>query len=191
MINRISVFCGSSSGHDPDFLSQAILLGKTLALQGIGIVYGGAKVGLMGAVANGALSENGEVIGVLPIFLAEKEIAHNQLSELILVETMHQRKQLMNDLSDGAITLPGGFGTLEECFELLTWGQLGLHQKPVGLLNINGYYDALIELLQTMYNGGLLKDSNRNQLLVSNSIDNLLQQLQSYRVSNETKWIKK
>ncbi len=130
-MKRVTVFCGSSYGTDNLYKDQAFLLGQTLANQEIGLVYGGAKVGLMGAVADGVLSKGGEAIGVLPYFLQKKEVAHEQLTELILVETMHERKAKMNELSDGVIALPGGFGTLEELFEMLTWAQLGLHKKPI------------------------------------------------------------
>ncbi|RZK84382.1 MAG: TIGR00730 family Rossman fold protein [Pedobacter sp.] len=169
-MKRVTVFCASSFGTDPEFEKQAFLLGKTLADNGIGLVYGGANVGLMGAVANGALQGNGEVIGVLPHFLQQKELAHNGLTELILVETMHERKTKMNDLSDGVIALPGGFGTLEELFEILTWGQLGLHKKPVAILNSNGFYNELIAFIDTMVNKGVLKAVNRDMLIVSDTI---------------------
>src|SRR5687768_1380717 len=137
-MKSVAIFCGSSSGSDSIYYSQAAMLGKILAHRKIQIVYGGAKVGLMGAVADGALKEGGKVIGVLPNFLKSKEIAHTGLTDLILVESMHERKLKMHELSDGIIALPGGFGTLEELFEMLTWSQLGLHKKPIGLLNING-----------------------------------------------------
>lgn len=149
-MKNITVFCGSSFGTEEIYKEQAELLGKTLAKQNIGLVYGGANVGLMGAVADGALSENGTVIGVLPNFLRSKEIAHQGLTELILVESMHERKTKMSELCDGVIALPGGFGTLEELFEMLTWAQLGLHKKPIAILNISGFYDSLLELLETM-----------------------------------------
>lgn len=160
-----------------------------MAKRNIGLVYGGAKVGLMGAVADGALAEGGEVIGVLPHFLKGKEIAHFGLTELILVDTMHQRKTKMNDLSDGVIALPGGFGTLEELFEMLTWAQLGLHQKPIALLNVNGYYDSLVALIQTMTDQALLKETNQKMLLVGNDINDLLQQMEDYVAPVVGKWI--
>src|SRR5690606_15661454 len=138
-MNNIVVFCGSSIGTDRVYEEQAFLLGKTLAEASLGLVYGGAKVGLMGAVADGALGHGGKVVGVLPRFLQTREIAHDGLTELFIVETMHERKTKMNELCDGIIALPGGFGTMEEFFEMLTWGQLGLHQKPVGLLNTDGF----------------------------------------------------
>ncbi|UUF14133.1 MULTISPECIES: TIGR00730 family Rossman fold protein [Flavobacterium] len=190
-MKKITVFCGSSFGTEEIYKEQAELLGKTLAKQNIGLVYGGANVGLMGAVADGALSENGTVIGVLPNFLRSKEIAHKGLTELILVESMHERKTKMNDLCDGVIALPGGFGTLEELFEMLTWAQLGLHKKPIAILNINGFYDSLLELLQTMSEKGLLKEANQKMLLVSDDIDDLLNQMKNYTPPTVGKWIEK
>lgn len=160
-----------------------------MAQQNIGLVYGGANVGLMGAVADGALSLGGQVIGVLPHFLKSREIAHEQLTELLLVENMHERKTKMNELCDGVIALPGGFGTLEELFEMLTWSQLGLHQKPIGILNVGGFYDPLITLLQTMVDKGLLKEANQKMLLVSDTIDDLLQQMKDYAAPVVAKWI--
>jgi len=191
MMKRVTVFCGSSLGNDPQFQIQAKLLGQTLAKQNIELVYGGAKIGLMGAVADGALSEEGKVIGVLPKFLRSKEIAHEGLTQLILVDSMHERKTKMNELCDGVIALPGGFGTMEEFFEMLTWAQLGLHQKPVGILNINGFYDSLIVLAQTMVDGGLLKEVNQKMLLVSDNIDDLLNKMRSYVAPVVGKWINK
>lgn len=188
-MKRITVFCGSSSGTEEIFKSQSILLGKTLANHGIEIVYGGAKVGLMGAVADGALKEGGKVIGVLPTFLKSKEIAHLQLTELILVDSMHERKTKMNELCDGVIALPGGFGTLEELFEMLTWAQLGLHTKPIAVFNINGFYDALLIMLQTMVDNGFLKEINQKMLIVSDNIDDLLFQMKNYTAPTVTKWI--
>ncbi len=190
-MKRITVFCGSSAGTDDRYMEQAKALGTTLAHEGIDVVYGGANVGLMGALADGALEANGKVIGVLPDFLRSKEIAHQGLTELIIVQTMHQRKTKMNDLCDGVIALPGGFGTLEEFFEMLTWGQLGLHQKPLGILNTHGFYDPLLALLQRMVEDGFLKESNRAMVLVSGSIADLLQQLRNYTPPLTGKWITK
>ena len=190
-MKRITVFCASSFGTEKIYEEQAIALGKTLAEQNIELVYGGANVGLMGAVADGALNAGGKVIGVLPNFLRSKEIAHLGLTELILVESMHERKTKMNELCDGVIALPGGFGTLEELFEMLTWAQLGLHKKPIAILNVNGFYDALIELLQTMTEKGLLKEVNQKMLLVSDTIDDLLYQMKNYVAPTVGKWIDK
>lgn len=188
-MKRITIFCGSSSGTDDLYKSQATLLGQTLAKQHIEIVYGGAKVGLMGAVAEGALSEGGKVIGVLPHFLRGKEISHEHLTQLILVDSMHERKAIMNELCDGIIALPGGFGTMDELFEMLTWAQLGLHKKPVALFNIDGYYDSLIALMQTMVDKGFLKAVNQKMLLVSDNIGELLEKMKNYVAPVVGKWI--
>jgi uncharacterized protein (TIGR00730 family) len=188
-LKRITVFCGSSLGNDDVYSLQATLLGQTLAKQNIELVYGGAKIGLMGAVAEGALSHGGKVIGVLPKFLRSKEIAHEGLTQLILVDSMHERKTKMNELCDGVIALPGGFGTLEEFFEMLTWGQLGLHQKPTAILNINGFYDSLIALVQTMTDKGLLKEVNQKMLLTSDNINDLLSKMMNYVAPVVGKWI--
>jgi hypothetical protein len=188
-MKSITIFCGSSSGSDSIYYSQAAMLGKILAHRKIQIVYGGAKVGLMGAVADGALKEGGQVIGVLPNFLKSKEIAHTGLTDLILVESMHERKVKMHELSDGIIALPGGFGTLEELFEMLTWSQLGLHKKPIGLLNINGFYDALMQMLLTMVSQEFLKEINYNMLLVSPTINDLIDRMEQYVAPVVGKWI--
>ena len=188
-MRRVVVFCGSSSGSDARFTAQAILLGETLARQQIALVYGGARIGLMGAVADGALRAGGQVIGVLPRFLQSKEIAHADLTELHLVDSMHERKLLMNELCDGAIALPGGFGTLEEFFEMLTWAQLGLHQKPVALLNVAGFYDPLLALVQSMVDNALLKPQNQSLILGSDNIDTLLETMRNYQPAAVPKWI--
>ena len=190
-MKSITVFCGSSFGTEEIYKEQALLLGQTLAKQNIKLIYGGANVGLMGAVADGVLNAGGEAIGVLPDFLRSKEIAHLGLTELILVKSMHERKTKMNDLCEGVIALPGGFGTLEELFEMLTWAQLGLHKKPIAILNINGFYDSLIELTKTMVEKGLLKDVNQKMLLVSDNIDDLLNQMKNYTAPTVGKWIEK
>jgi uncharacterized protein (TIGR00730 family) len=190
-MKRITVFCGSSFGTEEIYKQQAILLGKTLAKHNIELVYGGANVGLMGAVADGVLAKGGNAIGVLPHFLKSKEISHEGLTELILVDTMHERKTKMHDLSDGVIALPGGFGTLEEFFEMLTWGQLGLHKKPIAILNIDGFYDPLIILVQTMVDKRFLKQANQQMLLVSDNIDELLEKMKNYAAPSVGKWIDK
>ena len=190
-MKTITVFCGSSTGKDAKLMEQATLLGKTLAKQKIQLVYGGSNVGLMTAVADGALSEGGTVIGVLPDFLRAKEVAHTGLTELIIVENMHDRKMKMNELCDGVIALPGGFGTLEELFEMLTWAQLGLHQKPIAILNTNGFYDALITLLNNMVENGFLKNVNKEMLLVSSEIEELLDKMNKYKAPTVEKWITK
>ncbi|PJJ63013.1 LOG family protein [Chryseobacterium geocarposphaerae] len=190
-MKSITVFCGSSFGTDDVFKEQATLLGQTLAKQNIQLVYGGSNTGLMGAVADGALQEGGKVVGVLPLFLQSKEIAHKQLTELILVETMHERKTKLNDLCDGVIVLPGGYGTLEEFFEMITWAQLGLHRKPIAVLNIDGFYNDLIKLVGTMVDKGFLKPINRDMLLISDTIDELLEMMKNYKAPTVGKWISK
>ncbi len=188
-MKRITVFCGSNFGTDEIYEKQAFRLGEILAERKIGLVCGGANVGLMNAVANGSLSKGGEVTGVLPVFMKDKGIAHKNLTELIIVNTMHERKTKMNELSDGVVALPGGFGTLEEFFETLTWGQLGLHKKPVGILNINGFYDSLKILAQTMVEKGFLKEANRKMLLISDDIEKLIDQMENYIAPTIDKWI--
>jgi uncharacterized protein (TIGR00730 family) len=188
-MKSITVFCGSSSGTEEHYKSQAVILGQTLAKQNIGLVYGGAAIGLMGAVADGALSGGGKVIGVLPSFLKTKEIGHEGLTELIIVQSMHERKTKMNELSNGVIALPGGFGTLEELFEMLTWAQLGLHKKPIGLLNVDGFYDSLLDLIQSMVDKGFLKEMNQKMLLVSDNADDLLEKMRNYVAPVVGKWI--
>ena len=188
-MKRITVFCGSSLGNEKAFEEQAYQLGKLLAEKNLELVYGGAKVGLMGAVADGVLNNNGKVIGVLPNFLSSKEVMHENLTELILVDSMHERKTKMNDLCDGVIALPGGFGTLEELFEMLTWAQLGLHKKPIGLLNVNGYYDLLIQFVENMENKGLLKKVNQDMIIISDNAQDLLHKMENYIAPEVTKWI--
>lgn len=188
-MKNITVFCGSSIGTGSIYKLNANLLGQALAKRKIGLVYGGANVGLMGSVADGALDAGGKVIGVLPHFLKSKEIAHEKLTELILVESMHERKAKMEELCDGVIALPGGFGTLEEFFEMLTWAQLGLHKKPMGILNVDGFYDPLIVLVQTMVDKGFLKKANQQMLLTSDSIEVLLDKMEDYTAPTIGKWI--
>jgi uncharacterized protein (TIGR00730 family) len=189
-LRTIAVFCGSSEGNDNIVLTQAAKLGATLATKGITLVYGGAKVGIMGKIAQAALEQRGKVIGVIPEFLKLKEVAHLGLHRLITTDNMHQRKLTMHELSDGFIALPGGFGTLEELFEIITWAQLGLHQKPIGLLNSNGFYDDLIQLLETMTMKGLLKFDNLSLLIVDNDIEHLLDKMTSFKPKTVPKWLK-
>ena len=188
-LNYVTVFCGSSSGKNPDYTHEAVKIGKLLAEQNIGLVYGGAKIGLMGTVADSVLAAGGQVIGVLPSFLASKEIAHSSLSKIFYVQTMHERKAKMNELSDGVIALPGGFGTMDELFEMLTWAQLGLHQKPIGLLNLNGFYDHLLNFIQSMVETGFLKPVNQNMLLTHHQSSKLLELMKNYQAPLVPKWI--
>ena len=190
-LRRICVYCGSNAGNDPAHRAAAHDLGAFLAHSGIGLVYGGGNVGLMGAVADGALSQNGEVIGVIPKSLMEKELGHGGVTELHVVTSMHERKQMMVDLSDGFIALPGGFGTLDELFETLTWLQLSFHDKPVGLLNVGGFFDGLIEFIDHMSRSGFLKPEHARCVLVENDPTQLLAAMESFRPPNLGKWIEK
>lgn len=153
------------------------------------MIYGGAKVGLMGRIADEVLAQGAEVIGILPRFLSIKEVAHEHLTQLIIVENMHERKTRMFELGDAFITLPGGFGTLEELFEVVTWAQLGLHRKPIGILNVNGFYDPLVTQLDHMVSNGLLKQGNRDLIMVDGTVDGLLALMETYRPIPEKKWI--
>lgn len=190
-MKSIVVFCGAHEGYDAVYAETAYTLGSILAERNIQLVYGGAKIGLMGAVADGALNSGGTVIGVIPHFLQNREVAHEGLTEMILVETMHERKLKMHELSDGIITMPGGFGTMEEMFEMVTWAQLGLHQKPVGLLNVNGFYDTIKVLANNMVSEGFMKEQTREMLLFSESIDELLELMSNYAPPDVPKWITK
>ncbi len=184
----ISVFCGSSSGNEKIFVEQARLLGQAIVRKGYGVVYGGARVGLMGAVADGALKEGGEVIGVIPDFLKQKELEYKDLTRMHVVETMHERKALMSELCDGIIALPGGYGTMEELFEMLTWAQLSLHRKPIAILNMEGYYDPLIAMSEKMIEKGFVKEEYRELLIVEDNIENLLERMESFVPLKNDKW---
>lgn len=190
-MKRIAVFCASSEGSDPIYMQTAFELGQFIANKGYGLVYGGASVGCMGAVAKGAMEAGGEVIGVLPAFLNKREIAAFNITELIMVESMHERKLKMSELSDGSITIPGGFGTFEEFFEMATWGQLALHENPTALLNINGYYDHLIEQLKHMVKEGLLKQKHFDTLVIENTIVPLIEKMETYSPPPLEKWLTK
>lgn len=190
-MKRIAVFCASGDGVNPIYKEQAYHTGKVIGQKGYGLVYGGAAIGCMGAVAQGALDAGAEVIGVLPHFLNKREIAATQLSELIMVDSMHDRKLKMSELSDGSITIPGGFGTLEEFFEIITWGQLGLHQNPTALLNVNGYYDYLIKQLDLMSKEGLLRQKHRDMLLIEEEILPLLESMENYSPPEIEKWLRR
>jgi uncharacterized protein (TIGR00730 family) len=179
-LRRICVFCGSSSGTDPLHVETARSAGAYLAGRGIGVVYGGGNIGLMAEVANSALHAGGEVIGIIPKALVERELAHDGVTELHVVESMHDRKALMAQLSDGFIALPGGLGTLEELFEALTWRQLEIHGKPCGLLNATGYFDQLLAFLDRTVAEGFLSPENRALLLTDERIENLVARLEGW-----------
>jgi uncharacterized protein (TIGR00730 family) len=184
---KICVFCGSSYGHDAAYRNAASAAARAIARSGATLVYGGGRVGLMGVVADEALAEGGQVLGVMPRSLVEREIAHRGLHELIVVETMHERKTKMSALADAFLALPGGAGTLEEILEQWTWGQLGLHAKPCGLLNVNGYFDPLRKMIARMVAEGFLQPRFADMLIFSDHIDGALAACRSY-VPPPGKW---
>jgi uncharacterized protein (TIGR00730 family) len=188
-MKSVAVYCGSSAGANPLYVAQAQALGAALAVRNLTLVYGGGRVGLMGTIADAVLAHGGQVVGVIPDFLANKELAHLGCTELHVVSSMHERKLLMADRADAFIAMPGGYGTLEELFEVLTWGQLGLHNKPVALLNVAGYYDHLLLALDRMRDDELLRAENRAQLLQSDDPEELLTQLAAYQPLQVEKWL--
>lgn len=187
---RLCVFCGSNAGLDPVYLETARLLGETLARNGIELIYGGASVGLMGAVADAVLKHGGHVIGVMPQALVDKEIAHTGLSDLRVVGSMHERKAMMAELSDGFVAMPGGLGTFEELFEVWTWAQLGYHKKPCALLNIAGFYDKLMHFLDDVVERGFVKPVHRAMLIVKDKPAALIDAIQAYEPPKVEKWIR-
>jgi uncharacterized protein (TIGR00730 family) len=176
-IKAVTIFCGSKPGTDPSYLSEATALGTLLAKNAIKIVYGGGNKGIMGAIANASLAAGGQVVGIIPKLLIEWEAQHDGLTELILTESMHARKLLLFDKCEAAIILPGGMGTMDELFELLTWNNLGIHEKKVFILNTNGYYNALIQLLDTMEQQGFMYDNWKSRLIVCKTVDSLMDAL--------------
>ncbi len=188
-MKNIAVFCGSSLGTDQSIIDSTYNLGITLAAKNITLVYGGARIGLMGKVAQGVLDKKGKVIGIIPEFLQTREIVSNDLTELITTSNMHDRKVIMYEKSDGFIIIPGGFGTMDEFFEISTWGQLGLHSKPIGILNTNGYYNDLIKQIKKMVDIGFLAEANYNAILVSNTIEDLLEQMANFKPLPKPEWL--
>jgi uncharacterized protein (TIGR00730 family) len=176
-LTSLCVFCGSSPGHEPRFAEIAALLGRTLARRETTVVYGGGHTGLMGALADGALAEGGRVIGVIPAGLAERELAHQGLSEQHVVTTMHERKALMATLSDAFLAMPGGLGTLDELFEIWTWAQLGFHKKPIGLLDVDGFFRPLLDLTQKLASAGFVRPEHLELVLVDHDFERLLDRL--------------
>lgn len=188
-MKRICVYCGSSPGNNPAYAEAARRLGALLVEQSIGLVYGGAAVGIMGAIANEVLARGGEAIGIIPEALAVKEVAHTGLTEQRVVASMHERKAMMAELSDGFVALPGGWGTIEEIFEILTWAQLGFHDKPCGLLNVAGYYDGLFTFLEHAIDEGFVRPVYRDILILEDAPEDLLQRFAGYRAPKIHKWI--
>jgi uncharacterized protein (TIGR00730 family) len=187
-MKSLAVYCGASKGHEPEHMEQAKKLGHLMGERKITLVYGGGSVGLMGAIANATMDAGGSAIGVIPRFLDEHELGHKQLTELIVVETMHERKQKMIDLAEGFIAMPGGFGTLEELGEVLAWSQLGLHNSPCGVLNVKGYYDGLIQCANRMHGDGLLRKDDRDRLIDHPDAATLLDQMAAWQPPSELKW---
>jgi uncharacterized protein (TIGR00730 family) len=179
-VKRIAIYCGSATPPNPVYIEAARAVGRGLAERGIGLVYGGGKLGLMGAVADAALEAGGEVIGVIPTALVNAEVAHRGLTELHVVETMHERKARFVELADGFVNLPGGTGTMDELWEAMSWAQLGYHSDPIGLLNVAGYYDKLVEFWQHMGSVGFVRPQHQQMLLVSDDLDVLLTLMDSY-----------
>ena len=189
VMKTLCIYCGASAGLNPIYMQAATALGKAMLKRDLRLVYGGASVGLMGQIAETVLAGGGEVIGVMPQALIDKEVSHPGLTKLHVVSSMHERKALMAELSDGFLAMPGGYGTLEELFEALTWAQLGYHDKPCALLNINGYYDGLIAFMRHATDEAFVKPIHRDMLLTSEHIDELLDSLENYTAPQVTKWI--
>ncbi|MBB6680867.1 TIGR00730 family Rossman fold protein [Aequorivita sp. 609] len=188
-LEKICVFCGSSEGNDLAITAAAEKLGKIFVERNITLVYGAAKIGVMGVIAKSVLDNKGKVMGIIPNFLKKKEVVHLGLTELITTDNMHQRKLKMQENSDGFIALPGGMGTLEELFEIITWLQLGLHSKPIGLLNVNGFYNDLVKMLETMVRKGFLSMDNYNLLLVDSNPQQLLNKMEKFKPTDQPKWL--
>jgi uncharacterized protein (TIGR00730 family) len=189
-MRRLCVFCGSSAGNRPEYRAAARRLGELLAGRGVGLVFGAGHIGLMGVLADAVLANGGEAVGVIPQALVDKELAHRGLTALHVVDTMHQRKALMADLADGFAALPGGYGTADEFFEVLTWAQLGLHARPTGLLNVAGFFDPLLAWVDQCVREGFLRPEHRDSLLVAGDPEELLEMLLHSRPAPQTpKWI--
>lgn len=188
MRSRVCVFCGSSTGNDPSYAASARVLGRLLASRGLTLVYGGSHLGLMGELADACLANRGVVIGVVPQLLVNKEVAHRGLTELRVVASMHERKAVMAGLADVFVALPGGYGTLDELCEVLTWNQIGLQHKPTGLLNVNGYYDGLLALLDQAVRSGLLRQEHREMLHSGTDVEALLDEVLQAEVPERSKW---
>jgi len=186
-MKSIAVFCGSSNDADPLYIEQARQMGRLLAQRHKRLIYGGATIGLMGILADSVLEAGGKVIGVMPEFLKDKEIAHESLNDMVMVDNMHERKVKMHELADAFITLPGGFGTLEEFFETLTWGQLGLHRKPMGLLNVNGYFNQLFAFIDRINRERFIKTKHRDMILTADDPLELLRVMEAYEAPSTEK----
>jgi uncharacterized protein (TIGR00730 family) len=188
-MKNVCVYCGSNPGKLPEYREAALVLGRELAGRGLGLVYGGASVGIMGAVADAVLERGGKAVGIIPFSLATKEVSHDGLDQLIVVDSMHERKAKMAELSDGFIALPGGWGTIEEIFEMLTWAQLGFHEKPCGLLNVASYYDHLFTFLENAIEQQFVKEEYRPMIIMEETPGVLLNRFGEYQAPKVKKWI--
>lgn len=188
-INALLVYCGASSGTNPVYRETAAAFGRLLAAEKIRLVYGGGSIGLMGVMADAVLQSGGAVTGVIPGFLNTLEVGHKGVADMRIVNSMHERKALMEQLSDAIIALPGGFGTFDELFEMLTWSQLGLHRKPIGLLNVNGYFDHLVQQLQRMEQDGFLRKETRSLLLIETEMKTLLEWMRNWSPGEQEQWM--
>ncbi|MES2797317.1 MAG: TIGR00730 family Rossman fold protein [Bacteroidota bacterium] len=188
-MKKIAIYCGSSKGFDSIYATTAQSVGEYLAKNEMTLIYGAGSVGLMGIIADSVLENGGEAIGIIPQFLMDLEVGHKNLTEMYITQSMHERKMKMCELSDGIIALPGGFGTLDELFEMLTWSQLGLHEMPIGLLNTNGFFDSILAMIDKMVVEGFLKKQNQDLLIVENDIENLILKMKSTERPKALKWL--
>ncbi len=188
-MKRVCIFCGANKGNIPAYAESVRKLGKTLAKRKIGLVYGGGNIGLMGLLADTVMAAGGEAFGVIPRFMKKQEVAHEGLTQLFVVGSMHQRKSKMEELSDGFIALPGGIGTLEEFFEVWSWAQLGIHVKPFGILNVAGYFNPLIAMMDHIVSQGFMKPKHRAMVFVDSDLDALLDKMDAYRPAKQTSWM--
>ncbi len=190
-MKSLLVYCGANPGINPIYKETAVELGKEMVKRGMRLIYGGGSLGLMGTIADSVLKEGGEVIGIIPDFLDKMEVGHPNLTEIHIVETMHERKALMEKLCDGILTLPGGYGSMDELFEILSWAQLGLHTKPVGALNVNGFYTHMVAQLDHMVQEGFLKQANRDIIQVAGSLDDLFTKMENFIPQPAFKWLER
>jgi uncharacterized protein (TIGR00730 family) len=187
-MKSIVVFCGASSGTDDVFVKEAYAFGKLMASKQLKLVYGGASIGVMGAVANGCLQHGGEAIGIIPHFFETKEVAHQGLSQMVVVHSMHERKLAMYKMADAVVVLPGGFGTMDEFFEILTWSQLGMHQKPIALLNVKDYYSPLLTFMQQALTAGFISNADQQLVLHATTGEELIHLLMNYQPKDRKVW---